>query len=93
MSRTSLPFKPSFLIGPPGTGKTSVIKESIEKSIKSQRILVLSNTHMAVENIFERLDFESLNFDDGDIILNINTENESLKAYSSVSIGKEKLNN
>jgi predicted DNA-binding protein YlxM (UPF0122 family) len=46
-------------------------------------ILVLSPTHMAVENVFERLDLDALGLNDGEIILNINTENESLKAYHS----------
>ena len=38
---------------------------------------------MAVENVFERLDLDALGLNDGEIILNINTENESLKAYHS----------
>ena len=49
--------------GPPGTGKTKVIKEIIgqvvTKSIKtadSPRILIVSQSHTAVDNILEGLD-------------------------------------
>lgn len=83
LNRDELAVKPAFLVGPPGTGKSTVIVNAIKESIKRERILVLSPTHMAVENVFERLDLDSLGLNDGEIILNINTENESLKAYSS----------
>ena len=86
LSRTELFTKPSFLVGPPGTGKSTVIVNTIKESIKNQRILVLSPTHMAVENVFERLDIDSLGLEDGEIVLNINTENESLASYSSDSL-------
>lgn len=83
LNRDEFAVKPSFLVGPPGTGKSTVIVNAIKESIDTQRILVLSPTHMAVENVFERLDLDALGLKDGEIILNINTENESLKAYSS----------
>lgn len=83
ISREELPVKPSFLIGPPGTGKSTVIVETVKKSIKNQRILILSPTHMAVENVFERLDLPSLGLADDEIVININTENESLRLYNS----------
>ncbi|MDY0052106.1 MAG: AAA domain-containing protein [Aliarcobacter sp.] len=83
LNRDELAVKPAFLIGPPGTGKSTVIVNAIKESIKTERILVLSPTHMAVENVFERLDLDALGLEDGEIILNINTENESLKAYHS----------
>ena len=83
LNRDELAVKPAFLVGPPGTGKSTVIVNAIKESIGTQRILVLSPTHMAVENVFERLDLDALGLNDGEIILNINTENESLKAYHS----------
>lgn len=53
----------SLIQGPPGTGKTKVIKEIvgqiIKKSIKtadSPRILIVSQSHTAVDNILEGLD-------------------------------------
>lgn len=83
IKKEELSVVPSFLVGPPGTGKSTVIVNTIKESIRDQRILVLSPTHMAVENVFERLDLEELGLKDGEIILNINTENEALKAYHS----------
>ena len=47
-----------FLIqGPPGTGKTSVIIEIIKQLVinRGERILVCSQAHSAVKNIFDRL--------------------------------------
>lgn len=51
-----------FLIqGPPGTGKTSVIVEIIRQLVKKgERVLVCSQAHSAVKNIYDRL----LNADD-----------------------------
>ena len=53
----------SLIQGPPGTGKTKVIKEIIgqviRKSVKtadSPRILIVSQSHTAVDNILEGLD-------------------------------------
>jgi len=52
--------KPLFLIqGPPGTGKTTVIVEIIRQILAANpkaRILVCSQTNMAVDNVIERLD-------------------------------------
>lgn len=46
-----------FLIqGPPGTGKTSVIVEIIRQLVaKGEKILVCSQAHSAVKNIYDRL--------------------------------------
>lgn len=43
--------------GPPGTGKTSVIVEIIKQLVinKKERVLVCSQAHSAVKNIFDRL--------------------------------------
>lgn len=47
-----------FLIqGPPGTGKTSVIVEIVKQLVlnKNERVLVCSQAHSAVKNIYDRL--------------------------------------
>jgi serine/threonine protein kinase len=47
--------------GPPGTGKTSLIAELVEQSLKQNpkaRILIASQTNVAVDNALERLDNE-----------------------------------
>lgn len=90
LAREELPVEPSFLIGPPGTGKSTVIVDTIEKCINTQRILVLSPTHMAVENVFERLDLAGLGLKDDEIVLNIKTELEHLQCYNSESIVENK---
>ncbi|MER7362882.1 AAA domain-containing protein [Nonomuraea wenchangensis] len=45
--------------GPPGTGKTSVITEIVAQLLKQKpeaRVLIVSQTHVAVDNALERLD-------------------------------------
>ncbi|WJK40487.1 AAA domain-containing protein [Solwaraspora sp. WMMA2056] len=45
--------------GPPGTGKTTVIVEIVRQTIRRQpnaRILIVSQTHIAVDNALERLE-------------------------------------
>lgn len=45
-----------LLQGPPGTGKTQVIAEIISQLVKrGKKILVSSETHKAIDNVFERL--------------------------------------
>lgn len=45
-----------LLQGPPGTGKTQVIAEIIAQlTKKSKKILVSSETHKAIDNVFDRL--------------------------------------
>lgn len=46
-----------FLIqGPPGTGKTTVISEVVEQLVaEKKKILVASQTHVAVDNVLEKL--------------------------------------
>jgi len=50
-----------LVIGPPGTGKTFVIREIIHQLLKEkQKILVTAWTNLAVDNILERLDLNRM---------------------------------
>lgn len=45
-----------LLQGPPGTGKTQVIAETVAQMVKKgKKVLVSSETHKAIDNVFERL--------------------------------------
>lgn len=45
-----------LLQGPPGTGKTQVISEIVAQLIKKgKKVLISSETHKAIDNVFERL--------------------------------------
>lgn len=45
-----------LLQGPPGTGKTQVIAETVAQLIKKgKKVLISSETHKAIDNVFERL--------------------------------------
>ena len=46
----------AFLEGPPGSGKTTAICELIlQSAIRGQRVLLCASTHVAVDNVLERL--------------------------------------
>ena len=46
----------AFLAGPPGSGKTTVIIELISQLIRSgKRVLLCGSTHVAIDNVLERL--------------------------------------
>lgn len=84
--------EPSFIIGPPGTGKTKVITEIIEHAIAAgEKVLVVSQTNMAVENVFEKIDFKRLAFKDGDVTLAIKTELSYLKKYNTKAVNLRKI--
>lgn len=51
----------AFLQGPPGSGKTTVIKECIMQLVsQGKRILLVASTNVAVDNILEKLDLHSV---------------------------------
>jgi hypothetical protein len=62
----ALDHKPVYLIqGPPGTGKTTVIVELIQQLVRQNpmvRILVVSQSNMAVDNVLKRLIKTSVSF-------------------------------
>lgn len=83
---------PRFIIGPPGTGKTKTISQIVEEGIAmGKRMLIVSPTNMAVENVFERLNFEKMGLTPGMAILSIKTENEALAAFSPRQIADSKI--
>lgn len=83
---------PFFIIGPPGTGKTKTISQIVEEAIAiGRKVLVASQTNMAVENVFERLDFDKMNLHPGDALLTVKTENQSLLPYSPKVIADLKM--
>lgn len=85
-----LAVSPSFIVGPPGTGKTSVITNILDGAVKlGLRVLVLSPTNMAVENVFERINTES--YAEGEVVLSITTEREELQELSPIKIKERKL--
>ena len=51
----------ALLEGPPGSGKTAVITEIILQAIeRGERVLLSASTHVAVDNVIERLKDESV---------------------------------
>lgn len=51
----------AFLSGPPGSGKTTAILELICQLIKdNKRVLLCGSTHVAIDNVLERLDEKGL---------------------------------
>ncbi len=45
-----------LLQGPPGTGKTQVIAETVAQMVKKgKKVIISSETHKAIDNVFERL--------------------------------------
>ena len=82
--------RPSFIIGPPGTGKTKVIGKIVQEAIKNKlKILVVSPTNMAVENVFERIDLNT--FEAGEVVLTIKTDLKPLQQHTIEGIKRLKL--
>lgn len=60
---TAVTYEASVIEGPPGTGKTQTILNIIANAIvRGQSIAVVSNNNVAVENVKEKLEKESLGF-------------------------------
>ncbi|MDD3476614.1 MAG: AAA domain-containing protein [Sulfurimonas sp.] len=92
LKQEELSEEPAFIVGPPGTGKTTVITKILQEAIKARRrVLVLSPTNNAVENVFERITPEEMGLNDDQIVLTIKTGVESLKAYSPESVKQRAL--
>ncbi len=90
--RGELKETPSFIIGPPGTGKTKVIAKILEEAMRNDlKVLVASPTNMAVENVFERINTKAMGLKDGEVILTIKTELEDLQNFSPEAIKRRKL--
>jgi len=90
--RGELKEEPSFIIGPPGTGKTKVITRILEEAMKNDlKVLVASPTNMAVENVFERINTKAMGLEDGEIVLTIKTGLEDLQSFSPEAIKRRKL--
>lgn len=90
LKRDNLQSEPFFIVGPPGTGKTKVITKIIEEAVKTKkRVLVVSPTNMAVENVFERMNLD--NYKDGEVLLMIKTKNKALVPLNPTLI-KERRN-
>jgi len=53
----------SLIRGPPGTGKTTVICEIVQQTVQEGgRVLLVAPTHVAVDNVLERIAFEDSPF-------------------------------
>lgn len=49
-----------FIQGPPGTGKTTVITEIVQRLVRrGERVLLLSTTHVAVDEVLRRIEKKS----------------------------------
>jgi nucleoside-triphosphatase THEP1 len=74
-----------FVIGPPGTGKTTVIQQIIAECAKrGERVLIASHTRAAIENVFETRHGVAnplANFSEDRMVIDFNSER--LKSYSA----------
>jgi superfamily I DNA and/or RNA helicase len=84
--------KPAFIVGPPGTGKTKMITKTLQEALSAKRrVLVLSPTNNAVENVFERITPQELGVEEDEIVLTIKTDMESLHAYKPDAIKQRRV--
>ncbi len=92
IKQNHLTYEPAFIIGPPGTGKTKVITRGIEEAVKAKmKILVVSPTNQAVENVLERIDTKSMQIQNGDLVSTIKTDKASLLEFSIEKVKTRKL--
>ncbi|WNY25250.1 AAA domain-containing protein [Methanolapillus millepedarum] len=86
----------SILVGPPGSGKTATLIELISQLIaEGKRILLVASTHIAVDNVLERITEKSLNEKLGIIPIRIGREeavSEKASEYRFESIVRSEKN-
>lgn len=83
---------PFFMVGPPGTGKTKTISQMVAEFLAlGRRVLVVSPTHMAVEGVFDNLDFTAMGLSHGDAILSARTDKQSLMRLAPAEVAKIKM--
>lgn len=79
-----------LIVGPAGTGKTKTIITLVDELLKqNKRVLVASHAHLAVENVFESI-VKKYQFEEGELVLSIKTEQASLRKYSPKALSEEK---
>ena len=67
----------ALLEGPPGSGKTAVISEIISQAIeRGERVLLSASTHVAVDNVIERLKDKKNPSKDEILLVRIGLENK-----------------
>ncbi|EHH1226098.1 AAA family ATPase [Vibrio vulnificus] len=75
----------AFMEGPPGSGKTTAILELIiQLVLRGKRILLCASTHVAVDNVLERIIEENIEIRDAIIALRIGDKSnisEKVKPY------------
>lgn len=90
LKRDHLIHTPSFIVGPPGTGKTSVIVSALEKLLQNNlRVLVLSPTNRAVENVLEKISLDS--FQEGEVVAAFASEAQALQQLSPKNVIAKKI--
>lgn len=88
MQRDTLACEPAFIVGPPGTGKTKVIKAILQKGVDADlKVGIFSPTNMAVENVLERLK----PYPPQTVVSTIKSDVEVVKSLSPESIKENKL--
>ncbi|MDV0446407.1 RecBCD enzyme subunit RecD [Methanosarcinaceae archaeon Ag5] len=80
----------SILVGPPGSGKTATLIELISQLIaEGKRILLVASTHVAVDNVLERIVENNLNEELGIVPIRIGREevvSEKVSGYRLDSV-------
>jgi len=77
----------ALLEGPPGSGKTAVITEIILQAIeRGQRVLLSASTHVAVDNVIERLKHKSNVLRDEIMLVRIGDEQKVSSASAKYTL-------